>query len=107
MAVAPGLGKPRAFPPSISRAGTLPGWPAPGPSARAGFQINLKILAGAQTVLPQRGQQGETSASQLAAPLRAAAVEVLAPHRQGPLGPLGRVVIHRPLRMIHEHTQPR
>ena len=60
-----------------------------------------------RAVLAQRGQQGEARASQLAAPLRAAAVEVLAPHRQGPMGPLGRIVIHRHLRLLHEHTQPR
>src|SRR5664279_2510345 len=107
MAAALGPARPRALPHSISRAGTPPGSPAPAPSARAAFQIRLKVLARTQTVLPQRGQQGEARASQLAAPLRAAAVVVLAPHRQGSLGPLGRIVIHRHLRMLHEHTQPR
>src|ERR1035441_5768351 len=57
-----------------------------------------------QQVRPQVAQLKERMDLELA---RAAAVEVLAPHRQGPLGPLGRVVIHRHLRMIHEHTQPR
>ena len=64
------------------------------------------MLFRSNPLLPQGGQQGETTAGQLSAPFGTAPVEVLARHRQLPEGPFGGIVVHRHLRMIDKDRQP-